>query len=656
MTSSAPRGLTQVDVHTWCQIYDGFHVLYAAGETLEIVVMTGDPPAGKSIREVNIPLPAGYEMLLTGNKKAWVLKRLSQRGEARLVCSGERFETETDENGQIRLIRQEGQLNAAHVWGTGERYDAVDQRRGTSSGTVEEQFTRQGEHTYLPIPFFMTEQGLGCFVDSDFPVRLDFRDGLMLEKNVQGSELLRETWFFGMPGDILRQYIQRTGQPVLPPEWAFGVWISGNGWNCDAEVEAQLQALKRYDYPADVMVLEAWSDERTFYRWNDTDHWKNPRETVRRIREAGMHLILWQIPVIKRERNGEPGTRLLADEQEAIEKKLCVFREDGTPYRIPEGVWFSGSLLPDFTNPATAAWWFEKRKYLLEMGVEGFKTDGGEFLLDNTARLHDGSNGQNAHNRYPGQYIAAYHDFMREGHVRGVTFSRADSTGAQTRPIHWAGDQLSTWSELQAQLRAGISAGLSGVLFWGFDIGGFAGELPGGELYLRATALGCFCPVMQWHAEPRSGQFYATHEEGFNNDRSPWNLAEKLREPRVLRIGVMFAKLRKRLRPYLLREAAWCAENGRPMMAHLCLDFPEDENACACGDQYMLGRKLLVCPIVQEGQERRRIWLPGGTWKHFFTREFYTGGAYMDMECPLDQMIVLERVEKDEAGDPCLGN
>ena len=129
------------------------------------------------------------------------------------------------------------------------------------------------------------------------------------------------------------------------------------------------------------MVLEAWSDERTFYLWNDAEHWSDPKKTINRIIDAGLHPVLWQIPVIKQEHDGEPGAQLLQDEQEAIEKKYCIFKEDGTPYRIPEGVWFSGSLLPDFTNPETVEWWFGKRQYLLDMGVEGFKTDGGEFLL-----------------------------------------------------------------------------------------------------------------------------------------------------------------------------------------------------------------------------------------------------------------------------------
>ncbi|MBQ9210122.1 MAG: glycoside hydrolase family 31 protein [Clostridia bacterium] len=590
-------------------------------------------------------------MTLTGNKKGFSLKRLSHLdGENPAdVLTVTDFEIEESASGEILRIRQKGHLYARHIWGTGERYHTVDLRGSFTDGCVTEKFTQQGDQTYMPIPFFMTDRHLGCFVNASIPVRMDFRGGLTIEQRTQGNELLRETWFFSSPASILRQFIASTGSPLLPPDWTFGVWISANGWNCDAEVETQLQALRQYDYPADVIVLEAWSDERTFYQWNDESHWRSPSDIVRRIREAGLHLILWQIPVIKQERNGEPGVQLLADEQEAIERKLCVFRKDGQPYRIPEGVWFSGSLLPDFTNPETCRWWFEKRKHLLDMGVEGFKTDGGEFLLDDTVLLHDGSSGLEAHNRYPGQYIAAYHRFMAENGIQGVTFSRADSTGAQMRPLHWAGDQLSVWSELRAQLRAGISAGLSGVLFWGFDIGGFAGELPSGELYLRATAFACFCPIMQWHAEPRSGQFYATHPDGFVNDRSPWNLAEKLNDPSILEISAEFARLRKALQPYLVREAAYCTEHGRPMMAHLCLDYPEDENACACEDQYMLGRMLLVCPIVEKGVTSRQVWLPMGTWKHYFTGETLKGGQSLTLPCPLRKIIVFERVMTDEA-------
>lgn len=54
------------------------------------------------------------------------------------------------------------------------------------------------------------------------------------------------------------------GKAVLPPEWAFGVWVSANRWNCQKDAEQQIENLKKHDFPASILVLEAWSDEATF--------------------------------------------------------------------------------------------------------------------------------------------------------------------------------------------------------------------------------------------------------------------------------------------------------------------------------------------------------------------------------------------------------
>ena len=622
-------------------VFDGFAVTFSREDgTLRMEAHTR-PVCGASCEAAQWTLGEQFCLTLAKQQPFCKLKRLSE-----LAFAIDRYVLRETAESRIAFLRLEGRLPARYVWGTGERFDRVNQREGGSNGRVVEKFTRQGNQTYLPMPFFMTETGLGWYCEGDIPSELHFAGGLSIARQTQGETLGCDRLFFGAPARLLRRFIELTGEPALPPEWAFGLWISANGWNCDREVDAQLAALKAHDYPADVMVLEAWSDEQTFYRWNGDGSWQDPAATVRRIRESGLHLVLWQIPVIKYEWNGAPCEVLQADEREAIAKGYCVKNADGTPYRITEN-WFHHSLLPDFTNPDAVRWWFDKRKYLLDMGVEGFKTDGGEFLFPKDARLYDGTDGLSGHNRYLARYMGAYHDFLRANGVAGVTFSRADFTGAQTRPLHWAGDQLSLWPELKAQLAAGLSAGLSGILFWGFDIGGFAGELPTAELYLRATAMACFCPVMQWHAEPRTGQFYATHEDGFNNDRSPWNLAEKLDAPELMDIAAAYARLRRRLRPYLVREAANCVKARRPMMAHLCLDFPDDERAIACEDAYMLGRDLLVAPIVEPGAKGRAVWLPAGTWCDFFTGEMLAGGRECYAQCPLERIPVYERMRTD---------
>ncbi|MDO5435134.1 MAG: glycoside hydrolase family 31 protein [Clostridia bacterium] len=549
-----------------------------------------------------------------------------------------------DSEDRIVKITENWKTTNRHVLGTGERFHRVDQAGSHTSGSVTERFTRQGDQTYLPVPFFMTEKGWGWYTPEAEPAACAFGESTFtLTRETEPFAPWSDRFLFGEPRDMLAGFLRASGGCALPPEWAFGVWISGNGWNCDAEVDEQLRQLKENDYPASVMVLEQWSDERTFHIWNK-DRFPAPEATVARIREAGLHPVLWQIPVIKYEWDGEPGPELQLDEAEAVAKGYVVQREDGTPYRVTER-WFHNSLLPDFSDPDAAAWWFGKRQHLLDIGIEGFKTDGGEFLFDRRVRLHDGTTGPAAHNRYPMLYEKAYADFLKRNNVNGVIFSRAGYTGAQTVPIHWAGDQVSEWSELRAQLTAGITAGLSGVIFWSFDIGGFAGPIPEPELYLRATAMACFCPVMQWHSEPRGGQFSGGMGEGYNNDRSPWNLAEKWHDPKLLEISTGFARLRETLRPYLWREARRCAAGCRPMMAHLCLDWPDDPRAWCTDDEYMLGHDLLVAPVTEKGVSERTVWLPRGEWEAWSTGDRYTGGREITAACPIGSIPVFRKVK-----------
>ena len=64
-------------------------------------------------------------------------------------------------------------------------------------------------------------------------------------------------------------------------------------------------------------------------------------------------------------------------------------------------------------------------------------------------------------------------------------------------------------------------------------------------------------------------------------------------------------------------------------------------------DAYMLGRDLLVAPIVEPGAKGRAVWLPAGTWRDFFTGETLSGGRERYAECPLERIPVYERMRTD---------
>ena len=547
--------------------------------------------------------------------------------------------------GNAELYRDGNHLTV-HVpyngaYGMGEKYDSLNQKGKTVINQVREKFCFQGDKTYCTTPFFWTDTGFGLYVDTCEVTTFIFGESCIEIKLPETADVVL---FSGTPEEIVREYMSLFGPAVLPPEWTMGIWISANRWNTQKDVDALLDKLKKYDYPASVVVLEAWSDEATFYIWNGAKYepvpngqalkyedfdfsdtpWPDPAKMVQDIHNAGLKLLLWQVPVYKKQGDDEvQNAQNNLDREDAASRKLCVTMPDGAPYTIPKGNWFPDSMVPDFTNPETVKSWFGKRQYLLDIGVDGFKTDGGEFIHHPDAQFHNGTTGKEGVNRYSRDYTESYRNFVGSN---GVIFSRAGFSGQHTVPCHWGGDQQSQNSELASVLKAGLSAAASGMIFWGFDLAGFAGPLPSLDLYRRATQMACFCPIMQWHSEPDGGQFreLMPGAEG-NNERSPWNMEESYAAPGFMAEMLYWHKLHEQLRPYLWKTAQECVRDNKPFMRPLIYEWPNDINAVNCQDEYLLGDDLLVAPLLEENAKSREVYLPDGLWFDFFDGTEYSG-------------------------------
>jgi len=534
--------------------------------------------------------------------------------------------------------------NYSHVFGLGERFDSLDQAGQTTDICVEEKFTNQGKKTYMPVPFFFTDTGLGIYIDTKRIHKIIFEEVIAIELPYEKDEILPVIHYFsGTPGEILTKMASLLGVSPLPPRWAFGPWISANRWDRQTLVESQTEIALAQHFPASVLVIEAWSDESTFYLWNDAGYseasgeeplsgedltfsedgrWPSPADMIAKLHDNGIRLILWQVPVLKKL---EPGRACLQHERDiayAVKNNLVVQNSDGTPYVIPKGHWFAGSFVPDFTNPKARDWWFSKRRYLEEMGVDGFKTDGGEFIYDESVRFFDGRTGKEMINDYPALYTEAY---TENNGPDQTLFSRAGYTSSRKTPIHWAGDQVSTWEEMQHVFTAGLSAGLSGISYWSFDIAGFAGPMPDPRLYSRCVQWSVFAPVMQWHSEPIGGQFAEIMASGEKvNERSPWNIADYYGRPELVdQLRFHFA-LRMNLLPSIYSFAVESAVTGFPMMKPLMIDYPADRVAYKVDDEYIFG-SLLIAPVLFAKAEERRVYLPEGTWRNLWTGEVLSG-------------------------------
>ncbi|MEW2384663.1 TIM-barrel domain-containing protein [Micromonospora sp. NPDC047707] len=550
----------------------------------------------------------------------------------------------------------------AHVVGFGERYHALDQRGHLLDATVFEQYKRQGHRTYLPMPFaVVVGGGWGFHVVTSrrtwYDVGASRPDRILVEAEVDpATPVLPLHLYTGEPAEVVRKFLTETGQPPIPPAWVFRPWMSGNEWNTQTRVLAEVRRSLAEGIPVGAVVIEAWSDEATFVAFRDARYevhpdgaphrladfefptdgaWPDPKAMIDELHEAGVKVLLWQIPLIPTDR-GDDG-QLAADLTILAERGYAVREADGSPHRN-RGWWFPGALLPDWTNPEARRWWLDKRRYLVEeLGVDGFKTDGGEHPWGHDLRYFDGSRGDQGNNLFPVRYAAAYHELMRSAGTEGVTFSRAGFTGSAAFPAHWAGDEDSTWEAYRASITAGLTAGVGGIFFWGWDLAGFSGDIPDAELYLRSAAAACFSPVMQYHSE------FNHHREPLV-DRTPWNIAARTGEPRVLDVFRRFARLREELVPYLVEQAQRSVQTGKPLMRPLFFDHPDDKRVWDWPQQWQLGDDLLVAPVTEPGARTWPVWLPPGEWEDFFTGERHTGPVELDRPAPLDEIPVYRRV------------
>jgi alpha-glucosidase (family GH31 glycosyl hydrolase) len=539
-------------------------------------------------------------------------------------------------------------------FGLGERFNALDQRGSVLDVRVYEQYKNQGRRTYMPIPFLLSSAGFGLFVDStrwmQFDLAASSPDVWTLEADVGPDGRLPLHVFTGNdPLDIIAAYTRHTGPAALPPDWAFGLWMSSNEWNSQARVEREVRASLEHGIQPAVVVIEAWSDETTFYIWNDAQYaakpgaeafllgdfsfppegkWPDPKGMVDWLHGLGIRVLLWQIPVLKVQ--GAPHAQHAADHAHFSASGFGVREADGTPHKV-RPFWFRDGHIWDVTNPAERDWWLGKRAYLLdEVGIDGFKTDGGEHLWGLDTRFADGRTGAEVWNEYALLYTSAYYDFAREKRG-GLTFSRSGFAGSQRAPMHWAGDENSTWEAFRHSIFAGLSAAVSGIPFWGWDFGGFSGDIPTAELYLRAAAMAVFCPVFQYHSE------YNPPGRA-SRDRTPWNIQAQTGDERVMPVFRALAAEREKLLPYILAEAGHSASSGEPMMRPLKLWHAE------AGDyQYFFGRDLLVCPVVEPGVSSASCWLPPGAWTDYWTGEPVAGGRVVQTDAPLGRIPVFRR-------------
>jgi alpha-D-xyloside xylohydrolase len=507
-----------------------------------------------------------------------------------------------------------------HFYGFGEKFSDLDKRGQQLEMWNYDTYGAHTERAYKNVPFFVSSRGYGIFVDSITRVNFDMAASNNSTFSIVVPDTALDYYVIAGPNPktIITRYANLVSFPILPPKWAFGLWMS-SGFQRDSQEEVlrRARSIREHDVPCDVLHLDCYWQR--FGRWSemlwDEEVFPDPEGMIREVKAMGFKVCLWMNPYIGVE-----------------SERFSEAKEKGYLLKTPEGEAYVAELwgrfhppvgLVDFTNPEAVEWFSDLLQPLLRQGVDVFKTDFGEGVPAD-AVAHNGMTGEKLHNLYPLLYNDAVAEVTAEETGRaGMVWGRSTYAGGQRHAAQWSGDPNCTYEALASTLRSGLSIGMCGHAFWSHDIGGFHRQ-PTPELYMRWAQFGLFSPLSRAHGM---------------TTRLPWEYGEE-----ALRIFRDYTRLRYRLMPYIYTYASIAAETSLPLMRPMVLEFPDDPCTHTMDLQYMFGSELLVAPIYN-GAGERHVYFPAGRWVDFWTREVVEGPRTVRVEAPLDTMPLYVRAD-----------
>lgn len=503
------------------------------------------------------------------------------------------------------------------VYGLGERFGPLV-KNGQSVDVWNEDGGTSSEQAYKNVPFYFTTGGYGVLVDHPGRVSFEVASEMVTRTqfSVAGQSLSYLVIYGPTPAEVIRKYTALTGRPALPPAWSFGLWLTTSFTTSYDEdtVTTFIDGMAERDLPLSVFHFDTfWMREFSWcdFEW-DTRVFPDPPGMLKRLAGRGLKVCLWINPYIAQR------SPLFA---EGKQKGYLVRRPDGDVFQWD--LWQAGMGLVDFTNPAAREWYAGKLRALAEMGVDAFKSDFGERVPTDVV-WHDGSDPERMHNYYTQMYNQVVFDVLREtkGEGQAVLFARSATVGGQQFPVHWGGDNSSTFASMAESLRGGLSLMSSGFGFWSHDIGGFEG-MPDPAVFKRWIAFGLLSSHSRLH--------------GSTSYRVPWNFDDESSD--VLR---SFTHLKYRLMPYLFGVARQAHETGLPVMRPMVLGFPDDPATAYLDRQYLLGDDLLVAPVFSASGEVS-YYVPAGPWTHYLTGEVVEGPRWVRETHGFDSVPLLVR-------------
>jgi alpha-glucosidase (family GH31 glycosyl hydrolase) len=496
------------------------------------------------------------------------------------------------------------------LFGLGEGGPQFDRRGSTDS-------MRSGQGGYklathggrVPIPWIIGTSGWAMLFHQPYGA-FDFtgQQG-KFQPATLGAAL--DLFFVGSadPPTIMAEYAGLTGFAEMPPLWSFGYQQSHRTLASRDEVLAEAKTFREKKLPCDALIYlgtgfcpSGWNTENGSFVWNSRV-FPDPKEMLDELHRQHFHAVMHAV--------------ILSDRLHGTVQDPCDLS------RFDE-------------ESASCAWNTHRKDFAI--GVDGWWPDEGDPLDIPSRLVRNRMYWEGPQMDRPNERPYALHRNGYAGMQRYASFL-------------WSGDVYSTWETLKTHIPIALNTALSGIPYWGTDIGGFVPTQEfTAELYVRWFQFGAFCPLFRCHGRTwklrlpwgwNTGDPGPVEINNYNGAAVPDS--SQLHDTRVEPICRKYLELRYRLLPYLYSAAHECATTGMPIMRALWLHFPDDPKAVECGDQYLWGRNVLVVPVIEKGATARRVYLPRGAWYDFWTHERVEGGREISRPVDLETIPLYVR-------------
>ncbi len=485
---------------------------------------------------------------------------------------------------------------------------------------------------YKHYPFYICENSVGCygiFYDTSDTSYFDF--GKEINNYYEPFKFFKTEddalvyyVFFGTKAEIVKQFITLCGKTAFPPKWSFDYCASTMAYTDAPDSENQMNGfidkVKNIGLSCKGFYLSSGytsiGNQRCVFNWN-YDKFPDPARFIKHFSDNGIELI----PNIK------PAFLSTHPMYEMIkENGWFVKNPDSTPFvtQFWDGL---GSYL-DFTNPEAFNFWHDQvKEKLLDNGITATWNDNNEFdIKDPDALCHGFGSGEIKASRIRSMFtylmnISSYTaQTEKRPELRPFLSSRSCSPAVHRIAQTWSGDNHTSWHDLKYCHFIGLTMAMSGIYFYGHDLGGFTGAMPSRELLLRWIQHGVFEPRFTIHS--------------WNSDGSatmPWSYPDIIDS-----VKKIFAQ-RKRLTPYMYNCAYEAVENNEPINAPL--NFYYDDKAIDLkGNSLMFGRDILVSFVLDENKTETEAYLPEkDDW--YMGNCLYKGGEKLTVKIPADSEV-----------------